>query len=74
MIYPSAYPGAPHELEGKVLKALKTVVDKYDIFYSHKFTAFFKKEQANYEADFIAALSGKVEIGLRNLTFRKKLK
>ena len=57
MIYPKQFPiNNINQAEKKVFLTLdKLDKDKYDIFYSRKFTAIKQGERSEYEADFIVA-------------------
>lgn len=58
MIYPEYFPDdRKNEIaEQKVFDRLKTVSDKYDIFYSRKFVSTGKFQRPEYEIDFIIVI------------------
>ena len=58
MIYPEFFPKdrEGEHAEKKVFDALKTVADRYDIFYSRKFVEAGEGRKPEYEIDFIIAI------------------
>ena len=61
MIYPEFFPEdrKNEHAEKKVFEALKTVADRYDIFYSRKFVGAGEGKKPEYEIDFIIAIPEK---------------
>jgi len=61
MIYPEFFPEdrKDEHAEKKVFEALKTVADRYDVFYSRKFVGAGEGKKPEYEIDFIIAIPEK---------------
>ena len=55
MLYPDIFPEerADEHAERKVFQALKTVADRYDIFYARRFVSDGIDKRAEYEIDFL---------------------
>ena len=66
MIYPEFFPEdrKNEHAEKKVFEALKTVADRYDVFYSRKFVGAGEGKKPEYEIDFIIAIPEKAIVCL----------